>query len=411
MKNIVILGGGAAGMAAAVAAAEQADGQAKVILLEQNSRVGKKLLATGNGRCNLDNQTISPECYFTSDRKSMAKMLEAIEAADPLGWFEQHGLLWRADEAGRIYPYSNQASDMLNLLLHMLEKSGAEVRTDCSVASVEATANAYRITLSDGQTLSADAVICALGGSAGPQFGTNGFGSQLAERFGLEVQPLYPCLVPLKCKKSQISGLSGIRVKADAALYDGNHLIRTESGEIQFTDYGLSGIAIMQLSGMLKPNRLRRPEISLDLFPHLSEKELLTLLHRHKQAMGKVGAADFMTGLLNYKVGLAVWKSLGLGDAKRPVAELSKEEWQTLACGFKNWRFTELEDTGWKNAQTTGGGIALAQLQPESFGLKNHPGLYFVGETVDCAGSCGGYNLHWAFGSGILAGRHAASQL
>jgi len=93
------------------------------------------------------------------------------------------------------------------------------------------------------------------------------------------------------------------------------------------------------------------------------------------------------------------------------VADLSKEEWQTLACGFKNWRFTELEDTGWKNAQTTGGGIALAQLQPESFGLKNHPGLYFVGETVDCAGSCGGYNLHWAFGSGILAGRHAASQL
>ena len=135
MKNIVILGGGAAGMAAAVAAAEQAAGQAKVILLEQNSRVGKKLLATGNGRCNLDNQTISPECDFTSDRKSMAKMLEAIKTADPLGWFEQHGLLWRADEAGRIYPYSNQAADMLNLLLHMLEKSGAEARTDCSIAS------------------------------------------------------------------------------------------------------------------------------------------------------------------------------------------------------------------------------------------------------------------------------------
>lgn len=410
MKSIVILGGGAAGMAAAVAAAE-ANPAAKVTVLEQNNRVGKKLLATGNGRCNLDNKTISPECYFSSDRRTMVKMLEAIGTADPLGWFERHGLLWRADETGRIYPYSNQASDMLNLLLHMLEKAGVEVQTESTVSAVETAAKGYRIILADGRTLSADAVICALGGSAGPQFGTNGFGIDTARSFGLTINPLYPCMVPLKCKKSQINGLSGIRVKANAALYDGNRLIRTESGEIQFTDQGLSGIAIMQLSGMLRPGYLHRPEIILDLFPHLSEKELLTLLHRHKQALGRVGAADFMTGLLNYRVGLAVWKSLDLGEAKRPVTDLSKEEWQALACGLKNWRFSELADTGWKNAQTTGGGIALDQLLAESFCLKGHPGLYFVGETVDCAGSCGGYNLHWAFGSGILAGRHAASQL
>jgi len=411
VKNIVILGGGAAGMAAAIAAAEQAAGRAKVTLLEQNSRVGKKLLATGNGRCNLDNQTIAPEYYFTSDRRAMAKMLEAIGNADPLGWMERHGLVWRADEAGRIYPYSNQAADLLNLLLHHMEKAGGEVCTDSTVLSLAADKNGYRLTLADGKTLSADAVICALGGSAGPQFGTAGFGTQLAESLGLEVQPLYPCLVPLKCKKSQISGLSGIRVKAEASLYDGSRLIRTEAGEIQFTDYGLSGIAIMQLSGMMKPNRLRRPEIYLDLFPQLSEKELLTLLHQHKRALGSANAAAFMTGLVNRKVGLAVWKSLGLRDEKRPVDSLSKEEWQALACGFKAWRFTELENTGWKNAQTTGGGISLAQLEPDSFQLKHHPGLYFVGETVDCAGSCGGYNLHWAFGSGILAGQHAANFL
>ena len=411
MKNIVILGGGAAGMAAAIAAAE-ANTTAKVTLLEQNSRVGKKLLATGNGRCNLSNTGIDPRCYFTANPKAMTKMLQAIQQANPLGWFEAHGLVWRADEAGRIYPYSNQAADVLNLLLHWLEHTGVEVRTDCVVSDVAPGQNGYTLTLADGQTLFAHALICAAGGSAGPQFGTDGFGCALAEKLGLTVVPLYPCLVPLKCKKSQVSGLSGIRVKADVTLYDGSRPIRTEEGEVQFTDYGLSGIAVMQLSGRLGPmGGIRKPQIALDLFPHLSEKELLTLLHRHSRSLPGVNAAAFMTGLVNRKVGLAVWKAQKLGEEKRLVSTLSKEEWQQLAYGLKYWLFTELENTGWKNAQTTGGGIALAQLDCGSFGVTNHPGLYFVGETVDCAGSCGGFNLHWAFGSGILAGLDAAASI
>ena len=411
MKNIVILGGGAAGMAAAIAAAE-ANPAAKVTLLEQNSRVGKKLLATGNGRCNLSNSGIDPRRYFTSDPKAMGRMLEAIQQADPLGWLEAHGLVWRADEAGRIYPYSNQAADVLNLLLFWLERTGVKVRTECAVSSVTSSQNGFTLILDDGQTVFADALICAAGGSAGPQFGTDGFGTALAREMGLDIVPLYPCLVPLKCKKSQIGGLAGIRVKADVTLYDGSRPVHTEEGEVQFTDYGLSGIAVMQLSGLLGPKGgIRKPQIALDLFPHLSEKELLTLLHRHSRGLPGANAAAFMTGLINRKVGLAVWKAQKLGDEKRLVSDLSKEEWQRLAYGLKYWLFSELENTGWKNAQTTGGGIALAQLKSGSFGVKNHPGLYFVGETVDCAGSCGGFNLHWAFGSGILAGLDAAARV
>ena len=410
MQRILILGGGASGMAAAIAAAEAAPSGTKILLLEKNPRVGKKLLATGNGRCNLDNTGIHPDCFFTADRQAMTGMLSAM--GDPLDWFHRHGLLTRADEAGRVYPYSNQAADVLNLLLHWLETTGVEVRTEATVTALARSKAGWAVTLESGESFAADAVICALGGSAGPQFGTDGSGVTILERLDCESVPLYPCLVALQCRKSQVAGLSGIRAKADAALYDGDRFIHKESGEIQFTDYGLSGIAVMQLSGYLSPGSgIRKPEIRLDLFPHLSVEELTEALRGHSRALPTVSAGDFMTGLIQRRLGLAVWKAARLGDEKRPVSSLKPEDWDALARTFKSWPFTDLENTGWKNAQSTGGGIALHQLEPDTFMLKDAPGLYIVGETTDCAGSCGGFNLHWAFGSGILAGQAAAKQL
>ena len=410
MKRILILGGGASGIVAAIAAAEASGPRTEVLLLEKNPRIGKKLLATGNGRCNLDNTGIHPSRFFTGDRKAMTDMLSAME--DPLDWFHRHGLLTRADEAGRVYPYSNQAADVLNLLLHWLETSRVQVRTECTVTNLTPKGNGYTVTMESGETIHGDAVICAMGGSAGPQFGTDGFGVTLAEGLGCASAPLYPCLVSLRCRKGQGAGLSGIRAKAEASLYDGDRLIHRESGEIQFTDYGLSGIAVMQLSGYLSPHSgIHSPEIHLDLFPHLTEEALTTLLRSHSRALPGVNAGDFMTGLIHRRLGLAVWKAQKLGDESRAMSSLKPEEWAALARGFKDWRFTGLENTGWKNAQTTGGGVTLSQLEPGTFQLRSHPGLYIVGETTDCAGSCGGFNLHWAFGSGILAGRAAAMRL
>ena len=410
MKRILILGGGASGMVAAIAAAESAPAGTKVLLLEKNPRIGKKLLATGNGRCNLDNTDIHPDCFFTTDRQAMGEMLSAM--GDPLDWFHRHGLLTRADEAGRVYPYSNQAADVLNLLLHWLEVSGVQVRTECTVTGLARKGTGWAVTPETGESISADAVICAMGGSAGPQFGTDGFAVKLLEQLGCESEALYPCLVALQCRKQQVAGLSGIRAKADAALYDGDRFIHKESGEIQFTDYGLSGIAVMQLSGYLSPGSgIRKPEIRLDLFPHLTTEGLTHLLRSHSRALPNVTAGDFMTGLIHRRLGLAVWKAAKLGDENRLTSTLRPEDWTILAHTFKNWSFTELEHTGWKNAQTTGGGIALHQLEQDTFQLKSAPGLYIVGEATDCAGSCGGFNLHWAFGSGILAGQAAAKQL
>ena len=250
MAHILILGGGAAGLAAALAAA-QTDPTARVTVLERSPRPGKKLLATGNGRCNLDNEGITPESYSSADRAALDALLRTVNAADPLGWFRALGLYTRTDETGRVYPYSNQAADVLALLEHHLARCGVEVRTGCTVQTLSQSRGGYVVLFSnaDGadESLRADAVVCAMGGSAGPQFGTDGFGPRFAAQCGGALAPLYPCLTALQCAKPD-KRLAGIRAKAHAALYNGSTLLADYRGEVQFTDYGLSGICIMDLT-------------------------------------------------------------------------------------------------------------------------------------------------------------------
>ena len=407
MERIIVLGGGAAGILAAISAAESAPAGTKVMLLEANQRIGKKLLATGNGRCNLDNLGSCPERYFSSDPQQAERMLTAM--GSPLEWFHSHGLLTRADSEGRVYPYSNQASDFLNLLLYWLERTGVEVHTACPVKNLVKKDDGF-IVETETDRFFARSVICALGGQAGPQFGTNGFGSQLARSLGLQIQPEYPCLVALQCDKPRPSGLSGIRVKAAVTLTDGEAFIAREEGEVQFTEHGLSGIVIMQLSNYLKPKGgLRRPIVHLNLFPAFDADGLTDLLQHRVRLMPEATAADFMTGFVHKRIGAAVWKAARLGE--QIPSSLSAAQIAALARTFLDWTFAGLTPLGWQQAQTTGGGISLSQLEAGSFMVKKFPGLYFVGETLDAAGSCGGFNLHWAFGSGITAGRHAAARL
>ena len=407
MQHILILGGGAAGLAAALAAAQSAKGGAAITILERNPKAGKKLLATGNGRCNLDNRDIRPECYFTSSPRALARLLAVVNDAAPLAWFEQLGLYPRTDEAGRVYPYSNQAADVLALLEHHLARLGVEMRTGCTVRSLSQSRGGYAVqfeTEAGPETLRADAVICAMGGEAGPQFGTDGFGTRFAAQCGGRMAPLYPCLTALQVARPRKT-LAGIRAKGCASLLDGTsgRVLAREMGEVQFTDYGLSGICIMQLSGLLAPGRgPKQPVVALDLFPALSEAELADLFARRAGLLGG-GAAEFWLGLLPAKLGRALWADAGLPEN---TSALPTGIWQKLAATAKNWRFEGLTPCGWEQAQTTGGGLLLDEVE-DDFQFRGCPGLYFVGETLDCAGTCGGYNLHWAFGSGITAGRAA----
>ena len=236
MQQILILGGGAAGLAAALAAAQTAEGRAHITVLDKNAKVGKKLLATGNGRCNLDNRDITPERYFTSSPKALRRLLSAVDEAAPLAWFESLGLYPRTDETGRVYPYSNQAADVLALLEHHLSRLGVEVRTGCTVQNLSQSRGGYAAqieTEAGRETLRADAVICAMGGDAGPQFGTDGFGTRFAAQCGGRMAPLYPCLTALQCAHPR-KPLAGIRAKGCASLLDGadGRVLARETGEV-----------------------------------------------------------------------------------------------------------------------------------------------------------------------------------
>ena len=384
MAHILILGGGAAGLTAALAAAETAP-SAQVTVLERSPKPGKKLLATGNGRCNLDNTGIAPERYFTADPAALRPLLQAVNAADPLGWLAAHGLYTRTDEAGRVYPYSNQAADVLALLEHHLARRRVQLRTGCTVSTLAQSRSGYAVQFQNAETLRAD-----------------GFGPRFAGQCGGRVEPLYPCLTALQCAAPDKT-LAGIRAKAAASLLDGTCVLAVETGEVQFTDYGLSGICIMQLSGLLAPGRgPKAPAVELDLFPALDEAALAGLLAAHARQAAGERPADFWLGLLNPKLGRALWSAAALPD----TAALTPGQWQKLARTAKHWRFEGLTPCGWKQAQVTGGGLALQEVDAH-FQFKGCPGLYFVGETLDCTGSCGGFNLHWAFGSGIAAGQAA----
>ncbi len=410
MQQILILGGGAAGLAAAIGAARTAP-EARVTVLEKNPRCGKKLLATGNGRCNLDNTDPSAERYFTADPAALEPLLKAVKNADPLGWFCRMGLYTRTDEAGRVYPYSNQAADVLALLEHHAARLGVELCTNCTVQTLSQNRGGYTVLYEDpeGKTVTrrANAVICAMGGNAGPQFGTDGFGPRFAAQCGGRLEPLYPCLTALQCSKPNKS-LAGIRAKAKAVLLDGNKMLAEETGEVQFTDYGLSGICIMQLSGLLAPRSgPKAPAVQLDLFPEVEQAALEAMFAARVEQLGPGAGAELWLGLLNAKLGRALWNAAGLPE--RPLEQLTAQHWKKLAYTAKHWRFEGLTPCGWKQAQTTGGGLSLTELERD-FEFRGCPGLYFVGETLDCAGSCGGFNLHWAFGSGLCAGRSAAKR-
>ena len=408
MKEILVLGGGASGLAAAIAAAQTGGGRVRVTLLEQNPAPGKKLLATGNGRCNFDNLASSePGRYFTAAPGALAGLLAAIDGADLPAWWEGLGLLHRADEAGRLYPYSNQAADLTGLLLGWLEALDVSVQAGCRVLELGQKGRSYAVQAErEGrrQLLTAQNVICALGGSAGPQFGTGGFGPALARRAGGRVEPLYPCLTPLRCGDAAVlKPLAGLRARGAVSLWEGSRLLAREEGEIQFAEYGLSGICVMQLSGLLAPGRgPQDPAVSVDLFPQWEEEALAGFLAARG---GGKPALPFWQGMLDRRLGDALWKAAGLSG--RLPAQLAPGDWRRLAHTCKVWRFGGLSLCGWKQAQTTGGGLSLEELEPD-FQFRGCPGLYVVGETLDCAGSCGGFNLHWAFGSGLVAGRSAA---
>lgn len=407
-RDILIIGGGASGLAAALGAAKEAPG-ARITLLEGLDRLGKKILSTGNGRCNLTNRQMNPGHYHSSQPELLSGFLRQMPTERVLRFFSELGLCCATEEMGRVYPYARQASAVLDTLLLALEHTDVEVLCSTKVRQVERQDNGFHVLTQDGRQFCSKALILAAGGRAAPKQGTDGTGFALSKQLGHRYATPFPCLVALKCSDEVVKGLKGIRAQGKVTLLRDGATLGTDQGEIQFTDYGLSGIPVFQLSCL--PGRdFTGVELSVDLLPKWTRQELVHYLSTQSVRYPQEPLDRFLPGLVHPKLLRAVMEAAGLSPLSRPASSLSTGQKIKLADTMKDWRFHVTGPLSWDHAQVTGGGVLLEEIGPD-FASLLCPGLFPCGEVLDVVGDCGGYNLHWAWCSGLSAGKTAAQWL
>ncbi len=396
MNNVAVIGGGASGLVAAISAASKG---ARVTIYESGARVGKKILSTGNGRCNMTNMNASAEHYHGADVGFVRGAREKFWVGDTLGFFLSLGVMTKTEPDGRVYPYSDKASSVLDALRLKLDALGVRTVTSYEVKSVKRKNNRFIIIPYRGESETADAVIVATGGRAAPDLGSKGGGYDILKGFGHTITDTRPSLVQIKTETETVKKLKGIKITAEASI-DG----ASEYGEILFTDYGLSGIAIFSLTAYLG----KQKTVSLDVMSGTSREELTAMLTERARLMSDVPLESYFTGMLDKRVGQALLKTAGITPLSRPSRTITKAETERLAAVMKKWEFKIEGTMSWNNAQTTKGGALTSEFDKNTMESKIVSGLYASGEVLDIDGDCGGYNLQWAWSSGYIAGMNAA---
>jgi len=397
---IGIIGGGASGMAAALAAAENPDNQ--VILLERQARVGKKLSATGNGRCNLTNLKAAKGGYHGDEAGFWEKAISEFPPEKTLEWFRGLGLFTVAEDSGRVYPYSDQANSVVDVLRFALEQPNIQLETGFEVEKIKKTAQGFHLE-GTGGSLSCDKLIVACGGLAGTKLGGTMSGYKLLRSLGHSCTKLRPTLVQLKSDWSGCASLKGVRANCRAEILHNGAVFTAGEGELQFTEYGISGPVIFEISRDVcreKGNWIGR----LDLLPHVSAAELKAALLGRQRT--NLPASELLTGILHNRLGRVITQSVGI-SAHVPVRQLEDWELDAVCRAVKAFEISLTEPMGMDGAQVTAGGIVTAEFNPATMESRIVPGLYACGEVLDVDGDCGGYNLQWAWSSGRLAGLHA----
>ncbi len=382
-KKIAIIGGGAAGLAAACSLRQGFD----VTVYERGERVGKKILATGNGRCNLANTDLSPSRFKSQNQAEIKTVLSGYSYEAVKTFFEELGLLLRTESEGRVYPLVNQASAVLDVLRLSAVRKGAVIKCDFLVKAITKKDSGFEIVSASGEKACADIVIMATGGTASPKTGSDGKGFDILKALGHSVTPLSPALVPLKSDTDFTMPLKGIRAKAKITL-NGRF---SESGEIQFTDYGISGIAAMQLSRHL----CGRDSVTIDFAEGYSAEYILSLLEKSREK--NVPSSELFSGILQRRVAEELIKRVLKCRINAPSRTLGDNDLSILAKAVKGLSLPVTGTLSWDNAQVTSGGVPLGEIDASTMQSKLCDNLYIIGEALDCDGECGGYNLSWAW--------------
>ena len=400
---IGIIGGGASGMTAALAAAENANAQ--VVLLERQARVGRKLQATGNGRCNLTNLHAARRGYHGGTPEFAREAISVFPPEETLAWFRSLGLYTVAEPSGRVYPYSDQANSVVDVLRFAMEKPNITVKTGFEVGKIRKSGSGFSVE-GEMETLFCDRLIVACGGLAGTKLGGSMAGYKLPGKLGHHATRLRPALVQIKSGWGGVAGLKGVRANCRARIFHDGKLWSESEGELQFTEYGLSGPVIFEISRDVcqeKGEWICR----LDFLPGMDTDILAAELRRRKNTALPV--EELLTGILHNRLGRMLAKAAGL-RSNQPIAQLSEGEIHAVAAAAKGFEVPLTEPLGMDSAQVTAGGIVTNEFDPKTMESKLVPGLYACGEVLDVDGDCGGYNLQWAWSSGRLAGLNAGKE-
>lgn len=399
MSLVVVIGGGASGLLAAISAKMH---HADVLILERNHKLGKKILATGNGRCNFTNVDATEMHY--NHPYFVRPVFEQMSPKKTLQFFEQLGITPKIEDEGKTYPLSEQASSIVDILIYEIERLNILVKYDAYVTSITRK-DVFEIELQQGQRIVADRVILATGGLAMPKSGSDGTGYQLAQSCGHTLTSLFPALTKLELESPHLKALDGVKFPGTVELIHDDHVIQTEMGDILFTKYGISGPTILQISR--KANQLLQDgqtvSVNVILVNGPDQKEVSKRFMQLKDRSIEMS----LIGLINKRIIHPLLKESKI-DPHLLVKDLSKSQMNTLMQHLFGWTFPIVGSKDFDDAQVTAGGISIDEVNPQSLESKKVPGLYFCGEILDIDGLCGGYNLQWAWSSGYVAGKYAS---
>ncbi len=398
--DICIIGGGAAGLMAAVTAKE-VNRKLRVVVLERLDRVGKKISLTGNGRCNITNRFIETKNYHGKNPQFTKGVFSQFSVTETEEFFDRIGvpIIYEGDKA---FPSSLQAASVTDALRFRCDELGVETRCKEKVNDIKKQGDFFNIYTETG-AVCASAVIVAAGMlSGGERLGCDGSVMGILKRLSLNAVAPKPAIVQLKTNVDFVKQLKGIKVNADVLLTRDGHIVRHENGEVLFCDYGLSGPPILQLSGSAREGDV----VSLDLMPSTDMTELEQKLFLRKKNLSARQNDEFLSGLINKRLGQVVLKRAGL-KMTDPVYGLLPDDIKRICCNIKAFKATVTGNTGFVNSQVTSGGILTDEFDENTLMCRKISGLFAAGEILDIDGDCGGYNLQWAWSSGSVAAKAA----
>lgn len=404
-KHIVIIGGGASGLVAAIAAKKN---DAEVTIIEHKDRVGKKILMTGNGKCNLTNLNPYESKYYSDDLEFVYKVLKKFDSNSTIDFFRELGLYTKEKRDGGVYPVSEQASAVLDILRLTCEYIKVNTRLLTNFIDIKPDEKLIVIE-KEGKTenLKYDSLIIAAGGKAAKVSGSDGSAFEIIKKFGIKVIKPLPALMGLKCEGNFFKALNGVRTQALLTLFINGEEKYKEEGELQLTDYGISGIPVFQFSRLVSKalDSKKKVTVAINFLPYINDNDLNNILNDYKKYSYKT-VEEYLNGLVNKKISNVICKQNNV-NANDKLENISAKQFAKLIDTLINFDVNINGTNSFDQAQVTCGGVSLKEID-DNLMLKKYKDIYLAGEILDCDGICGGFNLQWAWATGYQAGINAS---